>query len=154
MEVSAPFRTVLLLFICLPLFMGTCKEEEAQKRNGNGKTDQEARIGDGEWKLRSMRKGAEKHSFEHPYTLRIKNDTAIELQLKVNECFASYRIPEPGAVRIGSLSCTEMCCDPDLAKELSRNLSKIEHYELKNEKLILLGEELRIEGIPGEEAER
>lgn len=151
---AVPFRAVLLLVISFPLLMGKCTEEEGKKSDEGGEKGEGVRIGQGLWKIRAMEKGSKQYDFEHSNLLRIKNDSAIELQLKVNECYGSYDIPQPGAIRVGSLSCTEMCCDPKPAKALSRFLSKVDHYQLKEDKLVLLGEGLRIEAVPGTEEER
>ncbi len=153
---KASFRAVLFAFLAFPLLMGTCDED----RKAEGKTvdseekQQGAKIGRGQWELRSMKKEGERSTFDHSYRLRIKNDSAIGLTLKVNDCYGSYKVLRPGKIRVGPLSCTEMCCDPEPAKELARQLSKVDRYERSEKELLLLGDGLKIRGVPVKETER
>ncbi|MFB6257530.1 MAG: META domain-containing protein [Flavobacteriales bacterium] len=146
---SVTFFSVLL---CLPLIMGsTCKgtvEEAADKKESSkGNSDANETVGKGlkgkEWKFLSMSSQAKEGSEKKPkgsYILRLKKDSSFFLQLKVNSCQGSYRIPEKGRISFRELTCTEACCDPDLAKEMSRKLESMSRYSLEKDRLQLEGD--------------
>lgn len=152
-------RSLLLLLLLLPsisFLMGVCSDGG---KNSNGdRSSIEEKLKDSEWQVMRMKDSSSSgsRSPEEDYLLRITSDSSFSLSLKVNDCQGYFRIPEKGRIDFRQMACTEMCCDPPFARDLTARISNAERYSLHGTKLILQAPDgsLTLEGILRTESEK
>ncbi len=67
-------------------------------------------------------------------------DSAIQIQLDVNNCFGTYTSNEGTVKIISGLTCTEICCDSKLADLMVTILPKLDSYSVLNNQLSITGD--------------
>lgn len=63
----------------------------------------------------------------------------IRILLPVNDCGADLIVFTGNRIQLGSMVCTEICCDPEYAEDLKVVLSQVVSYYVEKKKLYLQG---------------
>lgn len=77
---------------------------------------------------------------EKDYVVAFKEASQMTIQLDINNCFTRYTVPTSDRINIGPAACTKACCDSEFATRMVALFPSIFYYKLKNDELILTGE--------------
>lgn len=63
----------------------------------------------------------------------------VRIQLPVNDCGADVVVLTEGQIRLGTVACTEVCCESQYTEDFMAILSQVVSYYVKGKKLYLQG---------------
>ena len=122
---------ILVTLLVSVLLISSCQKE-----------DLDIDLTTNNWKVEKIRRSGQLtyESTDSSYILRFLSDTAYTLSLDVNTCFGQYEILHKGSIEIQAMGCTEVCCDSDLAVDLSLLFPKMTQYFGKEDELHFEGD--------------
>lgn len=156
------FFPVILFFVVIILTSSECNEanEKSSEKNTEQTLNQDSlkwvmeqntpgmqRLLQSTWRLETFNGEAIDHEVygEQAFVLQFKNGVNYEFSLDVNNCGGSVKADDRGGIKFEMPGCTEMCCDSELAMQISNALSKVEKYRLPELRdLFLLGEDVKM----------
>lgn len=96
------------------------------------------------WKVTELKINGTVIKTTNDVILTVNSETNFSLKLDINNCFGTYTITGKSEIKLGTIGCTEMCCDSDFSKAVVNALYKVSKINLNKDRVTLSSDAVEI----------